>query len=1020
LIRKIFILTIIFFINCFYAQDYDFIGKPYYRYQVPDSISADSVLLKKENKESSRLKPYLLKKGTIYRGIKINADSGAGMVSGLNLEVKGNLTDSLEVAAYISDDQLAVSEEGSTEAISDIEKIYIQFKHPNFLSRMGDFKASYENGEFGELKKDLSGAFLKINNSSSSIDGFVSAQSTNFETFRTNGSEGISGPYIIKTSSSAAVEIIPNTETVYLNGSRMIRGDDYFIDNQISELYFRPRIHIKGGDIIIVDYQYISSDYKRLVYGFNTENSFIGNKLKTSINYYSEADDKTKPLSFEMNDEISDNMANNSDGYILISGAEFTEGSGSYDLMSDSLHYVYTGADSGDYKVSFSYFYTGGEYDISYDSLGTAYYVYDPLGGGDYLPLVRRNAPKGYSRFHTAAGYAGRNVIIEAEMAASGSNDNLIYSEDKKFSGFGDREMLLLRTDEKSYGKFELDLSRKSYNDDLVLPSRLNKVSSEEEIDPYGQAKSNRSAIYKAMITHRFGNYTVNSYESGYSETGISLTGRTDRIRSDGNFGMYSYSGIVTLSSLTGDSIKTEKSYYDLSSSFTTEKLKFRPYYKNVILKNITDPFTSGTDEKKFGNEFDFFYTDAFDLNINSEIAVYDNIYGSDRKEYLKRFANSAGLKSRISSVLYSEALWSKVINEYISGDSTNTDFDQLNFRINYNKNDEYRVYAEYETERTQFIPKIRSYYKVEEGTGGFVFVDGEYFPDEFGNYDYYTVFSGIKKNLTGVKLDLKTFFDFKDQSKNENILYWLSQIDIEQDLTIKEKTADPEIRNIMFLNIADFQNDSTISGTIESKTNLYFLKKGNNSFDYSYNYRKNLYREFQNYTDNSLFREQTVSYRNRSGGLTHKVRGKISSTERKGFSNIITDDLQKKYVSYIIRNILNNGTSISAELEYGKETESVRDISSDSYRMSSSLSAVFYGRGIFRSGLDVIRILSVDNIPFTMNSGYGKGWSYKWNISSDYDFNKNIVGNLTYFGRYLSSDHKPFHEFKAEIRMNL
>ena len=1009
-----------FFICSFLRpEEYDFTGRSFYRYQALDSLSSDSSsaeILKPAEFMSGASK--LVKKGTIYRGIKIDADSGTGIVSGLNLEVKGSLTDSIEVSAYISDDRLAVTEEGSTEAFSDIEKIYIQFKHPNFLSRMGDFKTDYSAGEFGELRKELSGAFLKINDRNNSVEGFISAQSPAFEKYTVKGVEGISGPYTLKSSSGYEVEIVPGSEVVYLNGIRLGRGDDYFLDYENSELSFTPRIHIRSGDIIAADFQYKASDYEKTVYGFNAQNSFVNNKLRTSLSYFAESENKNKPVTFDMNDEISENMEISPENYVYISGAEFSEGEGDYDLL-DSIHYVYAGKGNGDYKVRFTDFGSAGEYDISYDSIGTAFYVYDPIDGGKYMPLIRRNTPGSYSRFHSSVNYTGKNIVAETEFVASGMNENLFYSEDMKFKGFGNRERFVFRTDEKKIGKFEIDLSRKDFNSDLVLHTRLNEIAEEDKIDISNYSDAVGTTAYKGKLLYNFKKYSQIGYEAVFSEFGSNSL-RSYKFTSDGYFGSYSYNGSVALSGLKQDSLETKKKYYSFRNSYRTGYFTLSPYYRNITLKESEYIKTTGIDEKKFGNDLKFSYNEKIDIEIKAELAQYDRILDGSRTRYLNSYSGSAGLKGRINSVLYSEALWSKVNNEYVSGDSTDTDYDQLNFRVNYNRSDMYRIYAEYGTERTQFVPKIRSYYKVAEGTGSFVFVDGEYFPDEFGNYEFYTLPAVSGKNVTGVKFDLKTFFDFKDKSENDNILYWLTRIDIEQSLSLYEKTTDPDIIKIMFLDISEFQSDSTVSGLIDSKTELYFLKKHRNSLDYSFNYRKNLSAEYQNYKENSLMKEHAASYLNRSSKFSHRLKGRLSSTNRYGYADIMTDNLAKKYLSYNFRHNISSRMSYFTEFEYGKESETVRKLESDSYRFSAGLNSEIYGKGILRAGADAVNVTSAGSIPYIMNSGYGRGWSYKWNMSSDYEFNKNITGNVTYSGRFLSSDSRPFHELKAEIRMNL
>jgi len=1020
LLKKIFI-SAVFMLSCsIKAQVYDFIDKPFYKYQALDSLSTDSIKVNKiifgENKIN---KPDIIKKGTIYRGIKIDADSGAGMVSGLNLEVAGNLTDSIEVSAYISDDRLAVTEEGSSESFSDIEKIYIQFRHPNFLSRMGDFKTDYKSGEFGELKKELSGAFFKVNSRNNYVEGFISGQSPVFEAFQTTGIEGISGPYILRSGYASETEIIPGSETVYINGKRLERGEEFYIDYQSSELYIKPGIHVRSGDIISADFQYKVSDYEKTVYGFNSRNSFFKSNLSADVSFFSESDNKNKPVDFEMNDEISEAMEADQSSYIYISGAELSTGKGDYDMLPDSLHYVYAGAGNGDYRVRFTKTVSAGEYDVSYDSLGTAYFIYDPVEGGDYLPLIRRNAPASYSRFHSSVNYKGRNFEAETEFVASAENENLFYSDDTEFSGLGDREKITLKTDEKKYGKFEFDLSRKYFNSDLELTSRLNEVASEDKIDIYSGSNIFKTLIYKGKISHSYGKHFLTGYEKEYSRSGRSNL-KSDKIISEGGLGRYSYAGSVTLSNLNRDSIDTEKRFYDFNNNYKSEHFFIEPYYKKIKTKEITGSNTTGIDEEKFGSNLGFSNKDQLNVDIKTELAVYETMQNGDRTKFFKSYSNSAEIKSRISSVLYSEALWSKVVNKFTSRDSTDTDYDQLEFRINYNKSDMYRIYAEYATERTRFIPKVRTYYKVEEGTGSFVFADGEYFPDEFGNYDYYTAISDEGKDVTGVKFDLKTYFDFKDRNSNDNITYWLSRIDIEQSIFLYEKTTDPDIAEIMFLNIKKFQSDSTVSGTIDSKTTLSFMKKNRNSYDYSYYYRKNMSGEYLNYTENSLLKEHTAVYTHRSDKFTHRFKGRLSNSSRYGSGGSLSDELGKKYYSYNIRHNINASTYYFTEIEYGNETESVRDIVSDSYRIFSGITSGIFGKGIVRSEAEAVRIFCDGQIPFTMNSGYGSGWSYKWRVSSDYEFSASVTGSLSYNGRFLSNDPKPFHELKAEILMNL
>ncbi len=1005
---KILILAIILSVEILIPDD--LAGKLYFRYALPDSICSDSIYFEPDKETLKDSESGFYRKGVIYRGISFSGGSDPGIVSGLNLELKGSVAENVEVSAFISDDNMAVSQEGSTESLSDIENIYIQFRHPHFFSRMGNFTINYGRGDFGRLENDLAGAMLNISRNGSSAEGYISAGGDTFSSTEIAGIEGVAGPYkIFAEGSHESGRITPGSETVWLNGTKLSRGREYYFDELSSELYFLSGTPVHSGDRIIIDYRFASDTYKNITYGFDGSTSLYDDKLQLNVNYFKTEDDSESPLQYDMTREIEDALGSSEDGYVFVSGAEYAENEGSYDLMLPDSVFVWVGKGNGDYNVRFSYFETAGEYNISYDSTGTAYFVHDPVNGGKYLPLIRIDAPTSYSRVFGEISYNSDRVKFRSEAVVSGRNVNTFYNREADFNGYGDREELTISTDESKYGTLKFSAGRKYYNDELILPSRLSDVISEKEIDT-GQLNGTGSFMrYNGRVSHDYKGKIVNGYSIIFTEKGenVSETGHiADSYASVGN---YYYKADLSIYQTDIDTVRIDKRNIYFNPGYSNERWDVGPYYGSTELSGISPEENTS----KYGNRTGF-RTGTYSAKHTIELARFDR--GS--AYYLERLTNTVELNNRIGSVFNSDAVWTNIINDYT--DSSDTKNDMAKIRINFNKENRYRLYAEYETERTQFYPAVRAYYKVEEGTGEYIYSDGEYYPDDFGNYSYYIVRSDKPSNVTGVSLNMNSYLDMDDAGSNTNILYWLTRIDIEQDFSVEEKSKLDEVSDIILLNLSTFQGDSTVTGSVESKTTFYFMKNHKQSADYSFLYNKNLYREYLNYSENSLLKEHRLVLKSTNGSFLHRAGSVFTSNKRYGASEVLADDIVREYSFYNIRHNIKPDLSWYAEIEYGIEKEKLRNIRTDSYRISPGISAGFLRYGIVRAGIDIITVVSDSEIPFVMNNGYGKGSSYKWNLNADYRFSSNIFGNLIYTGRFLSWDVRPYHELRLEIRMEL
>jgi hypothetical protein len=994
-------------------------GIEFFRYKLSDTLNADSVITAEKSQKLFDSGPALTKKGSIYRGISAGSGNGVGMVSGFNMEISGDISENMSVSANISDDKLSVSDESSSEMLSEIENIHIEFRHPNFITRIGDYRINNVSGSFGGLDKKASGIFASGMKDEITAAGFLSAEGSSFGSSDFIMAEGITGPFVISDGLNSKLSVVKNSESIYLNGIKLIRGEDYYFDYDNSYFSLKNTVSFRKGDRLTADYQYNSSDYKKASYGFGTSNEILSGRLKIKTDFFLDESRKNSPLSFDMNNETEEMMAQTSEGHIWVSGAVVSDG-GEYELMPDSVHYEYVGRGNGSYDVRFSYAGSPGEYVRAFDSIGSVYYIYDPVNG-DHLPVIKRKAPDRYTRLHGLAAFSEDVFKAECEFAASAYNANTFSSDRIFFNGSGNRQKLSFNTPGSYYGNGDLSVERIYRNSSLILPVRMEKLKKAEEINTAGSYGSGEYESYEGRLLFGIGKYSQNSLSVIYSETGSILKETGKEFSTFGNIGSYGYRGSVHLFEAETDSlIKTRNTLY-LNAGRYRPEWDIAPYYR--FSEEITGSSTAETrsDDHRFGTVLNSGTGEKVKVTVKSEYAVLSGSGGLTGDGQLKRYENAVIVKGRSGTVFNSEAYWKKIISDYTYRDSTDTNYDLAGFKANYVNGRIFGNYAEYETEFSRYEPKLRTYYKVEQGTGTHSLSGGEFYPDEFGDYRYYTSYTGKTTGADGVRFEMRTYIDPEEISARENILFWLSRFDLSHDLKIREKSRPADREDLIFLNIFKFQNDSTISGMIESVSTIGFMKKERNSLLYIFSYNKSLDRQYINYFERTVWKGHELTYKNRTGLFNHRITGKTSEFVRnENYAAVTAGRVLKRSLLYEFSEYFKSGSFYSIGSEYGTENETVREVSSESFGLLPQISFRFSEKGIARASGNITRVVSQNSLPYYMNGGMGIGWNYRWSMNGDYNFSKDLNGSLIYSGKMFSYDKKPFHEMRLEFVMNL
>ena len=210
------------------------------------------------------------KSGTLIRGFTVGSTKDFTLNSGLRLQLAGRLSEEIEIVAALTDENTPIQPTGSTERLEELDKVFIQIKHPNAVGTFGDYQIQKKQGEFGYISRKLQGIIGEFNYESNSAYFSVASSRGKFVSNSFLGVDGVQGPYrLTGINGEREIIAIAGTEKVYLDGIELRRGDnnDYVIEYSNAELTFTPRRLITSVSRIVVDFEYTDRRYSRNFFG---------------------------------------------------------------------------------------------------------------------------------------------------------------------------------------------------------------------------------------------------------------------------------------------------------------------------------------------------------------------------------------------------------------------------------------------------------------------------------------------------------------------------------------------------------------------------------------------------------------------------------------------------------------------------------------------------------------------------------------------------------------------------------
>ena len=225
--------------------------------------------------------PRLRRRGSISRGIVAGNRRDVSIESGLRMELSGEIADGVEVQAVLTDENTPIQPEGTTQQLSDFDRVYVQLDTRRGQARLGDIDVAFTGTEFAPYVRKLQGAAVTARAPALFSEAFggeaTVAGATARGLFQSQDVvpvEGVQGPYRLEgRDGEQFIIVIAGSERVYLNGQLLTRGEsaDYVIDYATGEITFTPRRLITAEGRITVDFEYTTSEFTRTVIGTEAE-----------------------------------------------------------------------------------------------------------------------------------------------------------------------------------------------------------------------------------------------------------------------------------------------------------------------------------------------------------------------------------------------------------------------------------------------------------------------------------------------------------------------------------------------------------------------------------------------------------------------------------------------------------------------------------------------------------------------------------------------------------------------------
>lgn len=1008
------------------------------------------------------------KSGTLVRGFTVGTNKDFSLKSGLRLQLSGNLSDDIELVAALTDENTPIQPEGNTERLEELDKVFIQVKHPNASGTFGDYQLQQRFGEFGVVDRKLQGLMGEFQYDN--YFGYISFASSRgkFNTNNFNGLDGVQGPYRLSGANNERdIIIIAGTEKVFIDGIEMKRGEnnDYTIEYSNATITFTPKRIITSASRISVDFEYTDRQFSRNFLGTGASAKLFNDRLKIGLQFLREGDDQNSPIDIILSEQDREILKNAGDdrNKAVKSGVSLVEPDslgiikGIY-LAKDTTisgkqftYYVYAPGDSNSiYNVSFSYVGEG-RGDYIRESIG--FYKFVGVGLGSYLPITFLPIPqlKQLASLNISAE-PFEKIVFNVDLAGSSRDKNRFSSLDENDNeGYAVNFLLKIDQQKIKLGKTDLGKGglffRKRFIDSkFVSFDRFNEVEFDRYYNISSQQKQTNENLTEFGAFYLPTNQLQFNSSFGFMRKGNEFN--SDRYNNSFKFGFQ-------------DDFNLEYNIdYVKSSNLSLQNKWFRhranAFYKIWNLKPGIEFLAE--DKSDFRVNSDSLLQGSLKFIELSPFAELLNIGGfkfqtknSFRQDYLPL---NGKLFEESKSYLYSVDLSYLAIREVTSSlnfgyreKKYSNVFKQLGFldnqsivirsqsRFNFiERLIDGDLFYEVSTQKSARLQKV--FVRVEKGTGNFKYLgdlNNNGIADEFefeptifdGDFILITVPTDQLFPVIDLKTSTRWKFDLSQLSDDESFLDdVLNALSTETLWRIEENSKDSKYSNVYLLKLSTFQNEATtIRGSNLFQQDIFIFENQQDlSFRLRFQQRSSL-NEFNAGFERGFYQEKSLRIKFK---LIQEV------TNQTDLSNII-DNLSTTTFSNRARRVSSNFLisdfsyrpsrviEIGFRIRTGRSEDTfptnptIVDINSQSIRFNLS----FLGTGRLRVEVERNELsanTSINQIPFEITGGNLLGKNFLWRLNFDYRLSTNLQTTISYDGR-AQSNSKTIHSARAEAR---
>ncbi|MGZ0015604.1 hypothetical protein [Yeosuana sp. AK3] len=445
-----------------YLRFPDFLTKTYMQLDeniiVENNDNIQTLYKLSQSNQENNFVPFdgLTTSGSISRGVTIGNNQNSVLNSELDLQITGKLNSKVSLRASIQDANIPLQESGYSQRLDEFDQVFIELFSDSWNVRAGDIDLINGQSYFANFSKRVQGLLVNVNlgNDEHKTNLFAAGALVRGQFTRSQftAQEGNQGPYKLQGQNGELfVLIVSGSETVYVNGVAIKRGEDqdYMIDYNAGEIIFNATFPITSEMRITVDYQFSERNFSRLVAFGGAK--FESKTLNIGVSVYSENDAKNQPLQQNLSPDQVQILSNaGDDKTLMVSPSDvldsFSDNRILYkkELINGVEAFVFSNnPDDELYRVTFSLVGSNqGDYILSsINAISNIYEYIEPIAGisqGNFAPIVQLIAPTKLQMAVINGRYnPSEKTAIDFEMVGS-KNDLNLFSilDDANNDGF--------------------------------------------------------------------------------------------------------------------------------------------------------------------------------------------------------------------------------------------------------------------------------------------------------------------------------------------------------------------------------------------------------------------------------------------------------------------------------------------------------------------------------------------------------------------------------------------------------